>query len=221
MGAGPLNRGSPRPSIAPVRRLLIPFLLALPFVGCSGEQTPSDSAPANQKAGNQQAANEQAGDQQGGAGTGATPKSDATADAFAAGYDDSDCNLETVLDPNKPGAPGHLIASERNPNGDSELAVLMRRFVDDLRENQLLAKAGEPIKPMHDTHRMMRCAWPTVPSERDEGYDQRSQAYLAAVRAFEASPNQQTYEGIVSNCVACHQVSCSGVIDFIEGLRWQ
>lgn len=140
---------------------------------------------------------------------------------FRAGYDDGDCNLQTELDPTKAGSPGNLIASARNPNGDSELAVLMRRFVDDLRDNKLLCEAGQPVRPMHDAHRMMRCAWPTVPSERDEGFDQRSVAYLHAVRSFETEPSKGTYNAVLSSCVACHQVSCSGVIEFIEGLRWQ
>ena len=84
--------------------------------------------------------------------------------------DDSDCNLQTVLDPEKPGAPGHLIPSPRNPNGDSELAVMMRLFVDNLRDAKVLLQADEPVPPMFPTHRMMRCAWPTNPAERDLGF---------------------------------------------------
>ena len=60
-------------------------------------------------------------------------------------YDDSDCNLQTVLDPDKPGAPGHLIESPRNPTGDSELAVLMRKMVEDLKENRLRTKGGQQV----------------------------------------------------------------------------
>jgi hypothetical protein len=26
---------------------------------------------------------------------------------------------------------------------------------------------------------------------------------------------------IINSCVACHQVSCGGVIEFIESLRWE
>jgi len=134
---------------------------------------------------------------------------------------DSDCNLQTVLDPDKPGSPGHLIKSERNPNGDSELAVLMRLFVDGLRDTRLLVEAEQPIQPLYPVHRAMRCAWPTKPEDRNEGYDARSQAYLGVVRAFDATPNQDNYNAIINNCVACHQVSCGGVIEFIESLRWE
>lgn len=136
-------------------------------------------------------------------------------------YDDSDCNLETVLDPDKPGAPGHLIESPRNPNGDSELAVLMRTMVDQLKENRLRVKNGESARAMWSTHRTMRCAWPTNPKERNEGYDGRSQSYLATVRAFDEAPSQETYNAVVQGCIACHQVNCGGVIGFLETLRWE
>jgi cytochrome c553 len=135
--------------------------------------------------------------------------------------DDSDCNLQTVLDPNKPGSPGHLIKSTRNPNGDSELAVLMRRFVSTLQDARLVVQAGQKAEPLFPIHRTMRCAWPTKPSDRDEGFDARAQAYLAAVRGFDAVPGKDSYNAVVSSCVSCHQVSCGGVIDFIETLRWQ
>jgi len=145
----------------------------------------------------------------------------AAAPAAADPYDDSDCNLQTALDPNKPGAPGHLIDSPRNPNGDSELAVLMRRMVEQLKENRLRVKGGESIERMWPAHRTMRCAWPTNPDERNEGYDGRAQSYLATVRAFDEAPSQATYNGVVNGCIACHQVNCGGVIGFLETLRWE
>lgn len=136
-------------------------------------------------------------------------------------YDDADCNLSTPLQPGIPGSPGHLIPSERNPNGDSELATIMRGFVHDLEAARLEVAAGRVPQAMFERHRRMRCAWPTNPRERDEGYDQRALAYLFAVRQFEAAPSQATYGAIVANCVACHQASCSGVIPFIETLQWR
>ena len=135
-------------------------------------------------------------------------------------YDDADCNLSTPLQPGVPGSPGNLITSPRNPNGDSELAVLMRQFVDDLQHARIQAQGGGELRPLFPTHRKMRCVWPTNPSERDEAYDMRSQAYLFAVRQFDAAPSQLAYNAIVANCVACHQASCGSVIPFIETLKW-
>jgi hypothetical protein len=143
------------------------------------------------------------------------------APVFAPLADDVDCSLTTPLVPGVPGSPGHLVKSERNPNGDSELALIMRRFVDDLSTARALVEAGKPVPPMYPVHRRIRCAWPSKPEERNEGFDARAQGYLAAVRAFDAKPSQQTYDAIITNCIACHSVSCGGVIEFISSMRWK
>ena len=135
--------------------------------------------------------------------------------------DDVDCNLSTPLVPGVPGSPGHLIQSARNPNGDSELSVLMRSFVDDLRNARTLAEAGEKIPAMYPRHRKMRCAWPTKPDERNERFDLRAQGYLGAVRAFDLEPKKSTYNSIIDGCVNCHAQSCGGPLDFIDSMRWQ
>ena len=146
----------------------------------------------------------------------------APADASANdAFDDSDCNLSTVLDPNKPGSPGHLIPSQRNPNGDSELAALMRHFVDDLQETRVLLEARHEVPKLWPVHRTMRCAWTTSPSDRNEQFDLRAQAYLYAVRAFDAQPGKETYNGLIAGCIACHSQSCGGPIPFIDGMKWQ
>lgn len=141
------------------------------------------------------------------------------ADEVLAG--DDDCTLATPLVPGVPGSPGNLIESERNPNGDSELAVLMRDFVDDLREARTLLEAGESVAKLHPTHRKMRCAWPTRPEDRDEKYDNLAQSYLALVAAYDAAPGQATYNGIIAGCIACHSQGCGGPIDFIDSMRWE
>ena len=137
------------------------------------------------------------------------------------GKPEDDCTLATKLVPGIPGSPGHLIKSTRNPNGDSELAVLMRQFVDDLREARMLLEARQPVKKLHDTHRKMRCAWPTRPADRNERFDSLAQGYLAAVRAFDAAPQQANYNAIIAGCIACHSTSCGGPLDFIDGMKWQ
>ncbi len=135
--------------------------------------------------------------------------------------DDAECNLQTPLVPGVPGSPGNLIRSARNPNGDSELAVLMRAFVDDLRDVRTKLDAAQPVGPLYPTHRKMRCAWPTRPEERNQDYDTRAQGYLAAVRAFDAEPGKATYNTIVEGCIHCHAHSCGGPLDFIDGMKWQ
>ena len=152
---------------------------------------------------------------------GSTPAAPANATANANAAEDADCNLQTKLVPGIPGSPGHLIASTRNPNGDSELSVLMRQFVEDLREARTLVEAKQPVKKLFPEHRKMRCAWPTKPEERNEPFDARAQSYLAAVRAFDHAPSKASYNAIITGCIACHAVSCGGPLDFIGDMKWQ
>lgn len=175
-------------------RRLLPWILLPLLAACMPEPAPSSAGPAPAIGG---------------------------AAAGPALPDDRDCNLSTVLDPDKPGSPGHLIVSPRNPNGDSELATLMRRFVDDLRDVRTLVEAGQPVKPLFPVHRTMRCAWPTRPEDRNEKFDERAQGYLAAVFAFDQKPGKDAYNAMIAGCIACHSQSCGGPLDFIDSMKWQ
>lgn len=180
-------------------RTPISFVLFAALAACTGKPETSPPAPS-----------------EGAASAVVTPTSSPAAAAA-----DADCNLATVLKPGIPGSPGHLIQSSRNPNGDSELAVLMRRFVDDLRTVRPMLEAGEKVTPLFPVHRTMRCAWPTKPEERDLQYDLRAQAYLAAVTAFDQAPGKDTYNAMLAGCIACHSVSCGGPLEFLGEMRWQ
>lgn len=85
---------------------------------------------------------------------------------------EDDCTFDTKLVPGVPGSPGHLIASERNPNGDSELAAHMRTMVDDLKDARAKVLAGQPVAPLKAKHRKIRCAWPTSLSDRTPAHGQ-------------------------------------------------
>jgi len=133
-----------------------------------------------------------------------------------------DCTLETKLVPGVPGSPGHLISSEINPNGASELATLMRTFVADWRavRTQLETDAGVPSAKF-PVHKKMRCAWPTSLDDRNAQYDALAVGYLAKVKAFDVKPSRETYEGVLDGCQACHEVTCGGPLEVIAGLRWK
>lgn len=134
---------------------------------------------------------------------------------------EDDCTSATVLEPGVPGSPGHLIASEINPNGASELATLMRTFVTDWREARVKLGADAGVTARFPTHRKIRCAWPTTLGDRNATFDGFAVSYLSAVKAFDARPSRETYEGVLDGCKACHEVSCGGPLEVIEGMRWK
>jgi hypothetical protein len=145
----------------------------------------------------------------------APPAAPPPAPAPAAPVDD--CTLATVLTPGIPGSPGHLIPSDINPNGASELATLMRTFVANWKEAREQLLAGQtPTTPRLPVHRRIRCSWPTDPKDRDEKFDGLAQAYLVQVKAFDAAPSKDTFTGVINGCAACHEATCGGPLDLIK-----
>ncbi|MGV3621630.1 MAG: hypothetical protein ACO1OB_12475 [Archangium sp.] len=132
-----------------------------------------------------------------------------------------ECTLATPLVPGVPGSPGHLIPSTINPNGASELATLMRAFVDDWKAARTVIEAGQTLAPKFPTHRKLRCEWPTDARDRNEAFDGMAVGYLDAVKKFDAAPSRDTYEAVLDRCRACHEVTCGGPLEVIEGLRWK
>lgn len=129
-----------------------------------------------------------------------------------------DCTLDTPLVAGVPGSPGHLIASDRNPNGASELATLMRQMVSDLE----VARADFKQRPaLWPRHRRIRCAWPTEPSDRNPTFDALAVQYLAQLQAFDGEREKpgEAFQRVVDACVACHEQSCEGPLERIQKLR--
>jgi hypothetical protein len=132
-----------------------------------------------------------------------------------------DCTLETPLVPGVPGSPGHLIPSDINPNGASELATLMRTMVKDLDASRAAVEQGQAPAPMWTRHRKIRCAWPTAASDRNAAFDGMALAYLATVQALDAKPKdlKAAHNAVIDACRACHENTCSGPIERIVQLR--
>lgn len=132
-----------------------------------------------------------------------------------------DCTLATELKPGVPGSPGHLIASERNPNGASELATHMRMMADDLRAAREALRAEASVAPLSARHRKLRCAWPTDPSDRNAAFDAMAQTYLTKLAAFDTAPAQDrraAYTAVLAGCRSCHEQTCEGPIAVIDAL---
>ncbi len=139
--------------------------------------------------------------------------------AVAAPADSSGCTGDSKLTPGVPGSPGHLIPSEINPNGASELADRMRRMQTDLQGIRAAHLDGKPFAPIaFAEHERIRCSWPTDPNDRNPEYDGMAQSYLALVKAYNANPTPVSYTGVLQGCVACHQNTCPGPVAAIEPL---
>lgn len=132
---------------------------------------------------------------------------------------EEECTLQTKLVPGVPGSPGHLLPSEINVNGASELAALMRTMKADLESAGVAIAAGKPVPPMHPRHRKMRCSWPTGLDDRNPVFEANAVSYLGFVRALDAKPTPETHDAVVGACLTCHATACPGPIPVIEKLR--
>lgn len=109
--------------------------------------------------------------------------------------------------------------TQLNPNGDSELALLMRKMEAHWKEIKKDIESGQKIESIPDYSNLLT-ATPTDESMTADGYEGYVHSYLNQVKALgESSSNPKTaYNNIVNGCVLCHENSCSGPIPRIKKL---
>ena len=106
-----------------------------------------------------------------------------------------------------------------NPNGDSELALVMRHFHFEADKISKKIEKGEPIdlSEIRNLAQRLQTAVPTDSSVLDEDYYNFSESILAQIdhisegQAFE-------FNSMVGTCVACHRNTCPGPITKINKL---
>ena len=109
-----------------------------------------------------------------------------------------------------------------NPNGDSELALLMRSMYDDGMAMKLAIKNGDAPKSHIDISELYTSE-PTVTGKSDTPeYKAFALAYEAAFKDLgEANEDQKTqaYRTLVNSCITCHKTVCPGPIVRIEKMK--
>ncbi len=105
----------------------------------------------------------------------------------------------------------HIIPTQPNPNGDSELALLMREmFEDGLRIKEQIENGEKPevLKKFEAIH----TAQATEPEKAaSETYKNFAVSYLAAMERLQNATAEDvfdTYQGMVQSCMSCHQALC-------------
>ncbi|HHB78372.1 MAG TPA: hypothetical protein ENK85_03980 [Saprospiraceae bacterium] len=107
-----------------------------------------------------------------------------------------------------------------NPNGDSELALLMRKMEAHWKETRKILEDGQSIGETPQFGNMLT-ATPTDESMKDENFEGFARAYLSQINALgQANPEaqKQAYNNVVNACIVCHENSCSGPIPRIKKL---
>ena len=104
-----------------------------------------------------------------------------------------------------------------NPNGTSELALLMRQMTDEL--EGVKDKIGRGEKFILDVnHSNLLVAKPTAAFMKKESYNGFAQTLIHQFNTLQAEPSIKSYNSVVTSCIACHEQSCPGPITRINKL---
>lgn len=108
-----------------------------------------------------------------------------------------------------------------NPNGDSELAIVMRTMHEHAKQLKEQILAGESITPYPEEIKTINTAEPTPGMiANKEVFDGFAGLYLSKLDSiYLADVNQKLqYNHMVNSCVDCHQVHCQGPLAAIKKL---
>lgn len=100
-----------------------------------------------------------------------------------------------------------------NPNGDSELALLMRAMYDDALQMKAAIERGEqPIASI--AHEGLLTAAATEPEKAaSPTYQVFARSYLQTLKALQEGEMAQAsalFKGMVDSCMGCHTALCPG-----------
>ena len=112
-------------------------------------------------------------------------------------------------------------AAPANPNGDSELAMLMREMTVHVEAERKNLDAGKGPGQLPENHDKIKTAVPTDTKQLTGNFNGFADVYLDALNAYHSSSaeNQKfTYNNLVKSCISCHKEECPGPIKRIEKL---
>lgn len=108
-----------------------------------------------------------------------------------------------------------------NPNGDSELAILMRTMMQSGRTMKTEIESSQPISPYPSEIKTMTTAKPTDGMIEDRnifnGFANFHIATMDSVYLKNTNPKVQ-FNHLVKSCVDCHENYCQGPIPTIKQL---
>ncbi|QTN38945.1 hypothetical protein HZ996_07265 [Cryomorphaceae bacterium] len=109
-----------------------------------------------------------------------------------------------------------------NPNGDSELALLMRQMFDESMAAKNLILDGQPAPDFSDQFVTIHTAQETDSTVRTVEFKALSEVFLTQVERLEEAPAEEriaAHNNMVASCLACHRVYCPGPMVKIKKLK--
>ncbi len=110
-----------------------------------------------------------------------------------------------------------------NPNGDSELAILMRKMVKTLETNKELLRNNQPPEDFSFDVAELLTAEPTKGSINDRpAYEAFTNNFIDSVAVFytESANKVKNYNALINACISCHETFCMGPIPVMQRLKF-
>jgi cytochrome c556 len=109
-----------------------------------------------------------------------------------------------------------------NPNGDSELALLMREMMSSASNMRELIKQGNLPKEFPAAFLKIHTAKPTDSDTKKASFDNFANNYISNLQTLYASPKEdltKNYNAVVNACASCHSEHCPGPLKAINKLK--
>jgi cytochrome c556 len=109
-----------------------------------------------------------------------------------------------------------------NPNGDSELAVLMREMMGSASNLREMIKQGNLPDKFPEAFLKIHTAQPTDSDTKKESFDAFASNYISNLQALYSSPKEdltKNYNAVINACASCHSQHCPGPLKAINKLK--
>lgn len=113
-------------------------------------------------------------------------------------------------------------AKPLNPNGDSELALLMRKMLHSSENLKEMIKQGNLPKEFPEEFLKIHTAKPTDSETKKRSFEGFANNYLSNLEMLYNSPKDeltQNYNAVITACVSCHSEHCPGPLKAINKLK--
>jgi cytochrome c556 len=113
-------------------------------------------------------------------------------------------------------------AKPLNPNGDSELALLMRDMMSSASNLREMIKQGNVPKEFPEAFLKIHTAKPTDSDTKKASFDNFANNYISNLQALYTSPKEdltKNYNAVVNACASCHSEHCPGPLKAINKLK--
>ena len=111
---------------------------------------------------------------------------------------------------------------DMNPNGSSELSLLMRDMQNYTNQAKADLKAGKTPAAFPVEFNKLFTAKISENNSKSDFYNQFGELYISSVKSYASSTTEnrvETYNNMVNACLACHSQHCPGPVSVIKKMK--